>query len=112
MQNLPLKARWKQIIGGFEASRTTVRAYCDRHNISEPSFYSWRRRLAKQPQNTASRPVTFRLVEPPPTAPDHRTPAELLGPAPAPVDVILSNGATLRVACEERALRIVLAALS
>jgi hypothetical protein len=88
-------AQWARIISGFDARQTTVRAYCQQHKINEHSFYCWRRRLSKN--NGGTRPLTFRVME-------HRL-------ATQPVEIILTNGAILRVACEEQAIRTVLAAM-
>ena len=34
------------MIRRFAASGQSVRAFCDSHGLSQPSFYGWRRRLA------------------------------------------------------------------
>jgi hypothetical protein len=88
-------AQWARIISGFDAAQTTVRAYCQQQNINEHSFYCWRRRLSKE--SAASKPLTFRVIE-------HKLAAQ-------PVEIKLTNGAILRVACEEQAIRTVLAAM-
>ena len=91
-------AHWARIVDGFDANLATVRDYCKRQGVKEHSFYFWRKRLQDQEQKQSANKLTFRLIE---------TPTPL-----APVEIILTSGATLRVVCEERALRIVLAALS
>ena len=58
---------------------------------------SRRRRLSEDNATNKSKPLTFRVIE-------HELKAE-------PVEIILRSGVTLRVACEERALRTVLAAI-
>jgi hypothetical protein len=62
--------RWLQLIRSWQQSQLTVRAFCSRHRLSEPSFYAWRRLLqqrgliqdeptALQPSSRRSQPPTF-----------------------------------------------------
>ena len=37
---------WRRVIDGFDPARSTVRAWCEQHGVSEPAFYAWRRELA------------------------------------------------------------------
>ena len=39
---------WRRIVEGHADSQESVREWCDRHGVSEPSFYAWRRELAKR----------------------------------------------------------------
>lgn len=39
---------WLRHFRRCQRSRLTVREYCDRHQLSEPSFYSWRRTLQQR----------------------------------------------------------------
>jgi len=39
---------WRRIVEGHAGSQESVREWCDRHGVSEPSFYAWRRELAKR----------------------------------------------------------------
>ena len=36
---------WRQLVQQWRRSGLTIRAFCERHGLSEPSFYSWRRRI-------------------------------------------------------------------
>jgi hypothetical protein len=36
---------WRRTIDQWRRSRLTVRAFCERRGLSEPSFYYWRRRV-------------------------------------------------------------------
>jgi transposase-like protein len=72
---------WRQLIAQQEQNGVTVRAFCQKHRVSEYSFYQWRKRLAEQ------LPVKFALVET-----DRSTPAA------AGVEVILATGERLRIA--------------
>lgn len=37
--------RWLDLVERWQRSKLTVRDFCRRHQLSEPSFYSWRRVL-------------------------------------------------------------------
>ena len=40
------ESQWREVLGKFTASGLSVRAFCARERVSEPSFYAWRRELA------------------------------------------------------------------
>ena len=52
---------WRRIVEGHAGSQKSVREWCDRHRVSEPSFYAWRRELAKRDvaRQPALLPVTI-----------------------------------------------------
>ena len=39
---------WRRMAGEQAQSGLTIRAWCGRHNLSEASFYWWRRQLARR----------------------------------------------------------------
>lgn len=39
---------WREIVAGQAASGLSVRAWCLRHEVSEASFYAWKRELARR----------------------------------------------------------------
>ena len=39
---------WREQLRGHASSGLSVRAWCREHEISEPSFYAWRRELAER----------------------------------------------------------------
>jgi hypothetical protein len=39
---------WRQVIREFDAAGQGIRQFCRARRLSEPSFYSWRRRLAQR----------------------------------------------------------------
>jgi hypothetical protein len=68
-----LEVFWRDLITRWKTSGQTVAAFCTAHRVSQPSFYSWRRRLAtrnSQPTPSASPTATFASVRvvPDPTA--------------------------------------------
>jgi putative transposase len=40
--------RWLELIGRWQQSQFTIREFCERHHISEASFFSWRRVLRQR----------------------------------------------------------------
>lgn len=49
-----LERRWRDLIRRWRNSDLTVRDFCAHHGISEPSFYAWRRELARRDQAQAA----------------------------------------------------------
>jgi hypothetical protein len=85
---------WRQRIAQQESSGQTVRAFCRAQQLTEHSFYLWRRQLGA----LASKPVSFALVE-------------TNKPSQAPVELILTSGETLRIPADAATLRLVLSVL-
>jgi Transposase len=87
IQGKPRDARkeqqWRDRLAAWRRSGLSVRAFCARHGLSQPSFYAWRRELA---QRDAARP-TFVPVQ------------VLAEPArPEALTVLLPGGRSIRVA--------------
>jgi transposase-like protein len=40
--------RWLELIRRWQRSQITVREFCERHHVSEASFFSWRRVLRER----------------------------------------------------------------
>jgi transposase len=75
---------WRHLIHLWERSGLTIRAFCARHQVSEPSFYAWRSQL-RQREAAAPRFVSVQVVaEPPPQA-------------ITSIEVVLADGRCLRV---------------
>lgn len=78
---------WRRIVEGHRGSRQSVREWCDRHGVSEPSFYAWRRELAKRDaaaREPALMPVTI---------------TSSLPRAAAPLEIAWPGGVVVRVPC-------------
>ncbi len=78
---LSRKQKWLELVRQQEHGGVSVKAFCREHGVSEPSFYSWRKRLK------ASGPVRFALV-------DAGTPADIES---APIELVLASGDRLRI---------------
>lgn len=77
------KARqWRQWLDAWRRSGLSVRAFCARHGLSQPSFYAWRRELARR---DAAQPAFV--------------PVQIVAEASAaePLAVVLPGGRTIRV---------------
>jgi hypothetical protein len=91
---------WRQRIAEQERSGLTVRAYCQQHELPEPAFYGWRRRLRPQA------PVGFALVQ---TKPEVETRPVIK--ETAMLELVLTQGDRLRIPGDEAMLRLVLGVL-
>jgi hypothetical protein len=73
--------KWTDLFRQHEQSGAAVKVFCRDRGVSEPSFYSWRKRLA------TNQPVRFALVESSGSvAKDH-----------VPIELILASGDRLRI---------------
>jgi transposase-like protein len=86
--------RWLDLVRLWQQSQLTVRTFCARHHLSEPSFYAWRRLLrergliaepCQQPTRSSSTPAFVKLGVDAETA------------TATPVDLVLSDRRVLRV---------------
>jgi transposase-like protein len=42
------QSRWLELIRRWQRSQSTIREFCERHHVSEASFFSWRRVLRER----------------------------------------------------------------
>jgi transposase-like protein len=40
---------WRRMLRQWQRSGLSIRAFCRKHNLAEPSFYAWRRTFADAP---------------------------------------------------------------
>jgi transposase-like protein len=85
--------RWLELICLWQQSQLSVRAFCFRHRLSEPSFYAWRR-LLQQRGLIQARPAG-QLAKSTPTFVKLSLAAE--PHTSAPVELVLSQRRLLRV---------------
>lgn len=48
---------WREMVQRWQRSGVTIRDFCDAHGLSEPSFYGWRREIAKRDEQASERPA-------------------------------------------------------
>lgn len=103
--------RWLELVLLWQKSNLTVREFCERRQISEPSFYSWRRVLSQRGLIQAS-PATGPEPEPRNAMAAAKTATASAAPTPpafvklaldagaeavAPVEIVLNARRLLRV---------------
>jgi transposase-like protein len=59
--------QWRRLIQLWKNSGLTVRAFCARHHITQPSFYAWRRELQQRDAAIAFVPVRVETNDQPAT---------------------------------------------
>jgi hypothetical protein len=113
--NRELAAQWRQRIAAQGRSGLTVAEFCRQQGVSIGSFYCWKQRVLSTRSRRGSSPAA-RPSEPArrsTTSPIARfVPLPLTGSESGTAIVIeCRNGLLLRVPCDERSLRTVLAVL-
>ena len=74
-RNLEKEQFWRQVVGEHSGSGLTVRQYCENRGVSEPSFFAWRRELARRDAaankqaKSSLRPVSTRAMSQRPAPP-------------------------------------------
>jgi transposase len=80
---------WRAMVGRWQGSGLSVRAFCQRHGLSQPSLYWWRRTLAARDAATV-RFAPVRIV------PDPR-PQTAVNTGTASLELVLGTGHRLWV---------------
>ena len=96
---------WRQMVRCWQDSGLSVRVFCNRRAISEPSFYAWRRILTErdcEPGAGSDRSGTNGRVEALPEKPRF-VPVRVIAddtassPPAAGIEVLLASGTVIRV---------------
>jgi hypothetical protein len=79
---------WQMVIETWQSSGLSVRQFCKKENPSEPSFYSWRKKLTgdNSQQDTQHKPESSAFIEV--TIPQNNS---------AALELLLTSGNTLRI---------------
>jgi transposase len=78
---------WRRMVRLWRNSGLSVRAFCEKHGLSQPSFYGWRRTLAQRDE-AAVRFVPVQVVPEPESAAES---------GPGTLVLVLSTGRRLRI---------------
>lgn len=96
---------WQMVLETFKSSNLSVRQFCKQEGLAEPSFYSWRKKLAvnngSANENKKQQPQSFIEVAMPQGKPDF-------------LELILTSGNILKInsGVESKILTDALSALS
>lgn len=82
---------WRSHLERWLVSGLSIRAYCRRHQLAEPSFFCWRRTLAQRDADACKQPASGPLA----FVPLHITPEPAV--ATSSLEVVLGNGRRLFV---------------
>lgn len=74
---------WRRLIQLWKNSGFTVRAFCARHHLSQPSFYAWRRELQQRDAATTFVPVRVVADDQPASS--------------TPIEILLAGGRSVRI---------------
>lgn len=87
---------WLERVRLWQQSQLSVRAFCVRRRLSEPSFYAWRRVLRQRGLLDEDTSKQVAPAATPPTFVKVRLDTAAAIPVPA-IDVVLAQGRLLRV---------------
>jgi transposase len=76
---------WRTVLARWRRSELSVRAFCQAEDVSEPTFYVWRRKLDQTESNE------------PAFLPVHVIADVVESPAIPGIEIVLANGRCLRV---------------
>jgi hypothetical protein len=99
----PAKERyWRRLLGQWRRSGKTGRDFCAEHQLAEPSFYAWKREIARRDQERTARTQSRTRVSAPRRAATASLPAFVpvtvdAASADAALEVVLAGGRLLRV---------------
>lgn len=64
-RDLAKESRWREILKRHAASELSVRAFCQQEQVTEPTFYAWRRTIGERDGKAKSQPVRNGLAKQP-----------------------------------------------
>jgi hypothetical protein len=97
---------WRETLREFRAGGQSVRQFCKARGLTEPSFYCWRRTIARRDQEHASPGSAH------PAFVELRAQEPIIRASDAPLEIVAGQRRLLiRPGCDRDLLRDVLAAL-
>jgi hypothetical protein len=100
----PTKERyWRRMLRLWQRSGQSGRDFCATHGLNEPSFYAWRREIARRDQEAAASTNRATRATPPCLPADGPIPTfvavtvDTAAPAPASLEVVVAHGRCVRV---------------
>ena len=90
---------WRRLLRQWRRSELTVREFCDQHDVSEPSFYAWRRTITEREQQRYQRQTNMPAGEDPcPARQPLFVPLRVVPTAAGMAfEVVVSDGRVVRV---------------
>lgn len=91
---------WRRLLRQWRGSEQSVRAFCAAHQVSEASFYGWRRTIAARDQQTAPRPRPApprRVAHATDKPRGHGAPGSRHLPAFVPIRLVTTAASTLEI---------------
>lgn len=86
---------WRRTLRDFAGSEQSVRAFCRQRQLSEPSFYAWRRTLAQR--EAATRAPRTPAPAAPAFVPIRLTGTDTPTADAAPMEIVLPGGHCIRL---------------
>lgn len=81
---------WRDVLKQFADSGQSVRGFCKSHDLSEPSFYCWRRTLAQRDAAAGSDECL-------PSTPPAFLPVHIAGQVTGQMEIVLGGGRRIRL---------------
>jgi hypothetical protein len=109
MPDLKKERYWRDILRQYRRSGLNIREFCRSRNLSEPSFYAWRREIKRRDQSSVTaRPRTAKAARTKRSLPQRSMPiaatflpvrlsAEIASMPASGVECLLPSGAVLRM---------------
>ena len=88
---------WTQRLRRYDQADMTVAEFCDSEGVSQPSFYSWRRKLRMPAVTTKRQPPAQAAVFLPVALPSPVHPTRSGGPSHSVTTIELPGGIRIRV---------------
>jgi len=85
--------RWLELMRRWQRSQTTIREFCERHEVSEASFFSWRRVLRQR--GLLDEPMSSKTSAEVPAF--VKLSVAVVEPGCSPIELVLNHERLLRV---------------